>query len=351
MRRMLALMALLTGSLAGGCKNWTLKSELAASIMTPLHANVTAQIGTYDNGPLREIVLPSGPHDSDCKVALVDVDGVLTNAPHVGFMSLGENPTGLLKEKLDLAANDPRVKAVVLRLNSPGGTTAATDLMAAELVDFRQRTGKPVVAAILDVGAGGAYYLACACDRVVVIPTGLVGGIGVIMNLYFGELASEQVNFFPMNVRSGESIDMGSPVRKMSPAEKKIFTDMAKDLHLRFVQAVKEGRQRVKIDEDVFDGRILSATQAKEAGLVDEIGHLGLAHQLACQLAEMRDAKTVMYRRPNDCARSAYDIIENRPLQGALFPYSVPGPDRSKQAVFQYLWQGDPTQLKQATGQ
>jgi len=118
-----------------------------------------------DLGPLYEVPVPPCQGSPDgCKIAVLDVDGVLTNYNHVGPFSAGENPVAVFKEKLDACASDPAVKAVVLRINTPGGGVAATDLMWHELINFRQATGKPVVACLLDLGAGGGYFLATGCD-------------------------------------------------------------------------------------------------------------------------------------------------------------------------------------------
>ncbi|MHC4681972.1 MAG: Clp protease/crotonase-like domain-containing protein, partial [Planctomycetota bacterium] len=98
------------------------------------------------------------------KIAIIDVDGLMVNRQRRGFMQSGENPVSLFIEKLDKAAADRSVKAVVLRLNSPGGTVAASDIMHHSLREFKRKTHKPVIACVLSLGCSGAYYLACGCD-------------------------------------------------------------------------------------------------------------------------------------------------------------------------------------------
>ncbi|MBN1846098.1 MAG: S49 family peptidase, partial [Sedimentisphaerales bacterium] len=115
------------------------------------------------------------------KIAVVDVDGLLTNRSETGLFASSENPVSVFTEKLQKAAADRDVKALVLRINSPGGTVGASDLMYHELLEFRRRTDKPVVASILDVGASGGYYLACGCDGIVAQPSCVTGSIGTIM--------------------------------------------------------------------------------------------------------------------------------------------------------------------------
>ena len=131
-----------------------------------------------DPGPMVPTIVrasPCGP--GAARVALVDVDGLILNQNLTGLYSVGENPVSAFREKLEAAAADPRVRAVVLRINSPGGGVAASDLLAEELRRFRQAMGKPVVACLMDVATGGAYYLAVGCDRVVALPTSITGGV------------------------------------------------------------------------------------------------------------------------------------------------------------------------------
>jgi protease IV len=332
---------------AAGCHNpITLHTESGVSLRT--HAHVHMELAPQsDHDALVECVVPSGACQTGCaKVALIDLDGVLVNASCVGPYSVGENPVDLFKEKLDAAAADPAVRAVVLRVNSPGGAAAASDLMLAELRDFRVRTRKPVVAFLMDVGAGGAYYVATASNEVVALPSSLVGGLGVVFNLYHGQLAMEQVNFFDQSVRAGPKIDMGSVVRKQTDEEKAMFAEMAKEYQERLKSGVLAARPHVSADANVFDGRIMTADQAVRQGLVDEAGYLPDAIQAACRLACVPAAQTVVYRRPSDTARSVYATTANRPIQNNFAPWSVPGPDRARLPLFLYMWEPDPAVVR-----
>ena len=117
-------------------------------------------------------------------VAEIDVDGILLNMDMTGPGSAGENPVSLFRERLDAAAADPCTRAVVVRINTYGGGVTACDMMRHDLEMFKNRTGVPVVACLLDTGAGGGYYIATAADQIVATPTTITGGIGVILNLY-----------------------------------------------------------------------------------------------------------------------------------------------------------------------
>jgi len=322
------------------------------SVEKPVATKVDAALNSLpDTGPFEEVaVVPPGAHPTGCKVAVIDIDGLLLNADTVGPFSMGENPVAAFQEKLDAAAADAAVKAVVLRLNSPGGSVAATEIMGRSLADFRQHTGKPVVACVLDQGAGGAYYLASGCDQIVAMPASVVGGIGVILNLYYLEVAMEYFNVFGTPIKSGNRIDMGSPARKMSVEEKAMLTAMAKEYHANYVQVVRRGRPQVQADAAIFDGRVMSSSKALEEGLIDVVGFLPDAIDRARQLARAEAVTAVMYRRHSSPARSLYDTVPNKPVQSNPLTLNVPGLDRSKLPLFLYLWNVEPTVVRGSGG-
>lgn len=331
--------------LLAGCQHFvrTMDVRMSEPVTTRVEANLTAP----DEGPLHEVSVPCGQCPSGAgKVAIIDVDGILVDFNPVGPYSAGENPVAAFTEKLTAAARDPRVRAVVLRINSPGGGVAATDLMAQAVRDFRQCSGKPVVACLLDLGTGGAYYLASVCDAIVAIPSAVVGGIGVVLNIYYAEVAMEQMNIFNSSIKAGERIDMGTSMRKLTDEERKLFTAMAEEYHTAFKNAVRASRPKIKADAEFFDGRVLTASQAAAGGLVDAIGYLPEALKMAGELAQAGPLRSIMYCRKNMPARSLYASTSNRPIHATAFPWSVPGIDRSRLPLFLYLWQPEPTMLR-----
>ena len=155
------------------------------------------------------------------KVALVDVDGVLQNArPRSMLGSTDDNPVSVFADKLKQAADDDNVKAVVLRINSPGGTVTASDVMYREVIRFRERTGKPVIAAMMDVAASGGYYIACAADRVYAHPTSVTGSIGVVMLLPDVSGTMNRIGMQMNVIKSGRMKDAGSMFRQMSEQDR-----------------------------------------------------------------------------------------------------------------------------------
>jgi protease-4 len=317
-----------------------------------MNAKVDAAMNTLpDQGPLLEVAVPPagcGQHPHGPKVALIDVDGLMLNIDTAGPYSMAENPVAVFAEKLQCAGADPEVKAVVFRINSPGGSVGATEVMWQTLVDFRHQTGKPVVACLLDLGAGGGYYLASACDQIVAIPTSVVGGIGVILNSYFLELTMEHYNVYGEFIKAGDHIDMGTVARKISPEEKDMLTAMAAEYQATFKKAVLAHRPRIHAEAPLFDGRIMTATKARQDGLIDAVGSLPEAINLACKLATVENATAVMYRRATNPARSLYHTVPESPQGGGSLTgnQSIPGLDRSKLPLFLYMWQADPTLVR-----
>lgn len=304
------------------------------------NARVTTELPpTHASGPVcPQVVVPGG----GAHVAIIDVDGLLLNYPMVGMGSMGENPVALFRERLDAAAADACVRAVVLRINSHGGGVTACDIMRRDLLAFKARKQVPVVACLMDVGTGGAYYIATAADQIVAHPTAITGGIGVILNLYLLKDAMVQFNAVPVPVRAGNNVDMGSPVEPVPEETRQLLQEIADEYHRRFIEAVQSSRPVNDPTEVIYDGRVFTAPTALAYGLVDRLGYLDDAVNLARELAGRPDASVVMYHRSNDRARTIYAVTPNVPLQTTLFPISVPGLERSKLPTFLYLWQPEP---------
>ncbi|HVX14055.1 MAG TPA: S49 family peptidase [Pirellulales bacterium] len=322
--------------LSGGCRH-------PMQAITQSHVTTTSP-PMVDNGPLAEFTVMAGDATSAERIALVDVDGVLLNSDMTGMSSYGENPVALFREKLDCIAANPCYRGVVVRINSPGGGVTASDIMRRDLLSLKQRTGLPVIACLLDVGTGGAYYLATAADQIVAHPTSVTGGIGVILNLYNLQDAMAQFNIVGVPVKSGDNIDMGSPIREQPDNVRQMLQTMADEFHQRFRTAVEQARPAhdPRHAED-FDGRVFTAQQAWQRGLIDSIGYLDDAVAIARLAARRPAARVVLLHRRQDRARSPYAITPNIPLQGAALPVSMPGLERCKLPTFLYIWEPDPT--------
>jgi protease-4 len=306
---------------------------------------ITESAPVSDGGPVVQMPLGGPCSANGAKIALVDVDGLLLNMDMTGLYSLGENPVSLLREKLDAIAADACVCAVVLRINSPGGGVTATDIMWRDLQAFRANTHRPVIACLMDVGAGGAYYLATAADAIIAHPTTITGGLGVILNRYNLSGAIGYFSLQALPIKSGKHIDLGNEIiSEPAPERRQLLQAMADDFHERFRQVVTQARPSVDAsDPTLFDGRVFAANQALQRRLIDRIGYLDDAIATAREMSHAEQARVVLYHRGNDPAHSPYAITPNVPLQNTVLPISVPGLDRSRLPTFLYLWQPDPT--------
>jgi protease IV len=328
--------------LAAGC-TLPIQTQSALHFDDPL----SVRFQPNDNEP-RVVPMPLDGGDGKCasgpKVAVIDVDGLLLNTNLVGPYSTGDNPIDLFREKLD-AARSPDVVAVVLRINSPGGSVTASEVMWHELMRFKAATGKPMVGCLMDFGCGGGYYLATACDTIVAHPTTVTGGIGVILNLYNfqGTLNLAKVENLSVKAKDSPKIDLDYRIGVLNEDDKDMLIGMADDLHAQFKKVVKARRPRVKDEASTFDGRVFLAKQAQERGLIDMVGHLPDALDTARAMAGCPAVPAVILHRKNDAARTAYATTPNMPLQASLLGVSVPAGDRNRLPTFLYLWQPDPS--------
>jgi protease IV len=336
-RFVLLLAMLLVGT---GCERFISRAQSKFS-------NILAPVNP-DAGPVQPVLVEPGV--VSFRVAVVDVDGIILNTPFVGPLSVGENPLAIFREKLKAIECDPCAKAVVLRINSPGGGVAACLAMRQDLDKFRQRTHLPVVACLMDLGTGGAYLLASESDLVVAGPATVTGGIGVIINLFNLRDLMGQFNIIPQGVKSGAYVDIGSSARSLEPAEKALLQEMADEFHKQIENGIIQSRPRIDLAAGTtFDGRIFTGNQALKLGLIDQIGDLDdaiqLATQLSCPSVRLNAIKpqVVLYRRTNDPAHSIYAVTANVPLQGAGLLPSLPGLDRSKLPAFLSLWEPELT--------
>jgi protease-4 len=255
-------------------------------------------------GPLKEVELGGS---GSAKVLMLELSGLISALEDNGLMER-PSPVARIKEELTHAADDDRIKAVVLRINSPGGTVTASDVIYHELRSFKEKRKVPIIASIMDVGASGGYYVAAAADKIVAHPSSVTGSVGVIMLTMNARGLMEKVGVEATAVTSGPKKDMGSPFRPMTPEERAIFQSVIDSFYDRFLTVVREGRRFLSADEvrKLADGRIYSGEQAKTLGLVDSIGYLDDAIELAKRQAGLKDARIVAYRRPGEYRPNIY---------------------------------------------
>lgn len=289
--------------------------------------------------PLQETVIEGkGPG----KVLLMDLSGVLTYEKEDKGDRLKEqvNLVARVKEELGKAARDKEVRALILRINSPGGTVTASDLLYHEIMQFKKKRKVKVVACFLGMATSGGYYVAAAADHIVAQPTTLTGSIGVIALKFNVQGLMEKVGVEEESIKSGDKKDIWSPFRPATSEERKILKSIIDEYQGRFLAVVREGRAKLtKADVTIIsDGRVLSGPQAMELHLVDQLGYLNDAVQWARSAVGMEQAQVVVYHRPGTHVDNIYSMSDgkvwswtDRLRQGGL-PHQRPAPQ------FMYLW-------------
>jgi protease IV len=290
--------------------------------------------------PLREETVEGR---GKAKIVLMDVSGFLSEeTPGLALPFAPPRPRVprlvRFREELKKAAEDDDVRALVVRINSPGGTVTASDVMYRELELFRKDKPVPIVAAMMDVAASGGYYVALAADTIVAHPTTVTGSIGVVMITMNAQGLLDKVGVSASTIKSGERKDMGSPLRTLTDEERAIFQSVIDDLHHQFVAKLVERRKiPAETARLLADGRIYAADQALSHGLVNRLGSLPDAIDAAKRAAGLDAARVVVYHRPREYRATYYAQAAtpdtNLPLSLATLASLLgPGPR------FLYVW-------------
>jgi protease-4 len=217
------------------------------------------------------------------KVGVIEVNGIIT-----------ESKTVL--NQLKRFREDKSIKAIVVRINSPGGAVGPSQEIFREI--RRTSAVKKVVASMGTIAASGGYYIAAGANGIVANPGTITGSIGVIMGFTNYQDLLHKIGLVPIVIKSGKYKDIGSPVRKMKPEERKILTDFADKIHQQFIQAVIDGRKmdRKKV-ESLADGRIFTGQESKKLGLVDRLGNLEDAIEWAGRLGGIKGKISTVYAK------------------------------------------------------
>jgi protease-4 len=319
------------GRLLRGSRAWLLAACLLAA---PGCVNLSLLDGRTK--PLVETVVhgKSGP-----KVLLLEIDGLIAETPESDAFFGRPEPSMVsrVREQLDKAREDDEIRALLLRVNSPGGTVTASDIVYRELLRFKKDTGVPVIAHLLGLAASGGYYVSMAADRVLAHPTTVTGSIGVIfVGLNFSGLM-DKLGIEDQTLTTGDYKDAGSPFRPMTPKERAQLQSVLDDMHARFEEVVVQGRQDLDPEgvAALADGRIFSARQALEMKLVDGLGDLEDAVAETERMAGLDSSRVVRYHRPDRWVKNLYA----RPMVPAEITVRIDSPLRLlERPGFLYLW-------------
>jgi protease-4 len=232
------------------------------------------------------------------KIAVVDIKGVITSS------------RGIVEEIEKLKEND-EVKAIILRINSPGGGVGPSQEIYREVLRAKEK--KKIIASMESVAASGGYYVACASDLIVANPGTITGSIGVVMEFSNVEDLLKKIGFRSYVIKSGKHKDIGSPLREMTSEEKAILQGVIDSVHNQFVRAVAEGRNmKERKVRQIADGRIFSGEQAKELGLVDRLGSLQDAIEIAAEMIGIKGKPVVIYPKRK---LSLYEFLFKKSLK------------------------------------
>ncbi|WP_347489403.1 signal peptide peptidase SppA [Desulfoscipio sp. XC116] len=240
-----------------------------------------------------------GKRGSDGVIGVIQINGTIVSGVDSSSLFSAAAGSDVIMEQLRRAADDPAIKAVVLRLNTPGGTTGGSQEIALE-VDRLRKAGKKVVASMGDVAASGGYWIACRCDKIVANPGTITGSIGVIMETQNLQGLYEKLGMDSVVFKSGPHKDMGSSSRVVTEQEQQIFQSMVDDMYKQFVATVSEGRgiDQAQVRE-LADGRIFTGSQALDNGLVDDLGNYYDALDMAADLAGIKGEPEVISLSPD----------------------------------------------------
>lgn len=285
MNRFLCLLTL--ALVLAGCSPITVSMTLFADGSKLLETTVDAEQGASD------------------KVAVIDIRGLITEKEDGGLFSGAASSVDELVARLQVAENDRYVKAVILRINSPGGTVTASDMMFREVRRFVDETKKPVVASLGEVAASGGYYLALSADRIIAEPTSITGSIGVIIPTVNVSEGLSKIGIKSRSIKSGKNKDLANPLEPMREEQYAVLQGTVDEFYARFKKLVVERRSRAAAEgttsldqtqlDDLTDGRIVTGARAMEFGLVDQTGGLREALKVAKTLAGIDRARMVKY--------------------------------------------------------
>ncbi len=300
----------LRASKAGRLRDRRLVRVLACALAALVGSTGCISIDLLGDGSKAPLVESVVRGDDGPKILLLDIDGVISGADSSGGL-LGFGATSMVsrvREVLDRVAEDEDVQAILLRIDSPGGTATASEQIYTEIARFKKARQIPVMAQLLTTAASGGYYVAMAADTVQAHPTTVTGSIGVIFTSVNFVGLMEKLGIEDQTITGGEFKDMGSPFRRLTTEERAQLQSIVDDLHARFREIVARGRpalSQAEVDR-LANGRIYSAPQALENGLVDRVGTLEDAVGLLEDRLGVSESRVVAYHRPSERRRNIY---------------------------------------------
>jgi protease-4 len=290
--------------------------------------------------PLEETVLQG---QGQKKILLLDISGTISEKKSEGLgFTQKTSLVDRVREELQKAEGDSYLVGTIIKINSPGGSVTATDIIYHELVKFKKKTGMKIFACMTGMATSGGYYIASGADEIVAHPTAITGGIGVIAMKFNVEKLLSKVGIQGETIKSADKKDIWTPLRPSTPEETQIIQTIIDTLHERFVDVVHSGRgsrlSRGEI-ERLADGRVFTADQALEVKLVDRVGYLDEVVEEMKRSLDLKEAKVITYYRPGSYRGTIYSgLPDTSNNEINLISINGNGLDSLSGIRFMYLW-------------
>jgi protease-4 len=314
---------------------------LAGAAALLLSACTGPQIKVFPDGtePLKEYRLQGKARG---KVLLIPVQGIISNRPREKLLYAKPSMIQEITAHLKKAQKDKDIKAVVLKVNTPGGTATASDILYHEIMAFKKKSGAKLVVSMMNLATSGGYYISLPADKIIAHPTTITGSVGVVFLRFKAVGLMDKIGLAVETHKSGENKDMGSPFRQTTPEEQKMLQALTDELGQRFIDLVGQHRRLDPEDlQRVATARVYLASEALKMGLVDEIGYLNDAIAQAQKLAGLpENSRVVVYRRSEHANDNVYnDATTRAPVTDKpLIDLGVAGGVTDLPSGFYYLW-------------
>jgi protease-4 len=291
--------------------------------------------------PLEEKVLEG---EGEAKILLMDISGIISEKKESKGLGSSQKISlvARIKEEIQKAEGDSSIAGVIIKINSPGGSVTATDIIYHELMQYRKQAGVRIIACLTGTATSGGYYVASAADEIIAHPTSVTGSIGVIAMKFNIEKFLSKIGVQEETIKSGEKKDIWSPFRPSTPDEKDIIQTIINTFHERFVKVVFDGRKPLLSKEEIerlADGRIFTADQALEVKLIDRIGYLDDVVEEMKKSLNLKEARLIAYNRPGSYKGTIYSglpDISHKEIN--LVAINGDGLSSISGVQFMYLW-------------
>jgi len=313
----------------------TLVLVLIAGCATP-----RVNIFSVTPDPLKEYTLEGTGAD---KILLIPVNGLISDSPKKGLISTSPSLVEQVVSQINKAQKDKQIKAVLFKINSPGGTITASDLLYHEISVYKEKAGGKIVISMMDLATSGAYYMSLPADIIMAHPTTITGSIGVISLQPKVKGLMDKIGLGVDVQKVGKYKDMGSPFRDTGEDEKKLLQKTMNDFGERFIGLVKKHRKLTpQAITEISTARVFLADEALQMGLIDKIGYISDAVKETKKIARIsEDARVVVYRRAEFPEDNYYNIAGATSENLNVSVVNIELPEiLSAKAGFYYLWPG-----------